>query len=209
MSQRKQSQWNNSCNSSSDQPESSNISRYSSHRQQEQSIDGQLRDCLCLLRIVRGYSVIAEYIDRALTVTQLRSPRFQRIACGNARKRRLKVYYCLEMDRFARNRYDSAVHKAELKKYGVRVYSATEKHSLTSGRESMLKACLNLSPNTTPPISRNTSARQREVLAGTYTGGIPPFGFKVENTKLVADENKAPIIRYVFEQYEKRSKNKS
>ena len=31
-----------------------------------------------------------------------------------------------QLDRFARNRYDSAIYKAKLKKNGVRVYSAKE-----------------------------------------------------------------------------------
>ena len=31
-----------------------------------------------------------------------------------------------QLDRFARNRYDSATYKAKLKKNGVRVYSARE-----------------------------------------------------------------------------------
>lgn len=38
-------------------------------------------------------------------------------------------------------------------------------------------------------------------MQGIYTGGIPPYGFKVEGKKLVADENTAPVIRYVFDQY--------
>ena len=44
---------------------------------------------------------------------------------------------------------------------------------------------------------------RESVLAGNYTGGIPPYGFKVERKKLVVDENTAPVIRYVFEQYAK------
>lgn len=52
---------NNSCNTSSEQPKA-----VSSHGQQEQSIDGQLRDCYAFADR-QGYSVIAEYIDRALT----------------------------------------------------------------------------------------------------------------------------------------------
>ena len=53
-------------------------------------------------------------------------------------------------------------------------------------------------------LAKHVKRGMREcVLAGHYTGGSPPFGFKVENKKLVADENTAPVIRYVFEQYAK------
>ena len=40
--------------------------RYSFHGQQEQSIDGQLRDCHAFADR-QGYTIIGEYIDRALT----------------------------------------------------------------------------------------------------------------------------------------------
>jgi site-specific DNA recombinase len=55
-------------------------------------------------------------------------------------------------------------------------------------------------------LSKHVKRGQREsVLKGSHVGGIPPFGFKsvtIEDRKrLVADENKAPIIKYVFEEY--------
>lgn len=115
---------NNSCNTSSEQPKAVIYARYSSHGQQEQSIDGQLRDCYAYADR-QGYSVIAEYIDRALTGRNDDRPDFQRML-ADARKKQFKYIIVWKLDRFARNRYDSAVHKAELKKYGVRVISATE-----------------------------------------------------------------------------------
>ena len=193
---------NNSCNTSSEQPKAVIYARYSSHGQQEQSIDGQLRDCYAYADR-QGYSVIAEYIDRALTGRNDDRLDFQRML-ADARKRQFKYIIVWKLDRFARNRYDSAVHKAELKKYGVRVISATE--NITDEPEGiMLEGLLeSLAEYYSANLSKHVKRGQREsVLAGTYTGGIPPFGFKVENKKLVADENKAPIIRYVFEQYAK------
>ena len=76
---------NNSCNTSSEQPKAVIYARYSSHGQQEQSIDGQLRDCYAYADR-QGYSVIAEYIDRALTGRNDDRPDFQRML-ADARKR--------------------------------------------------------------------------------------------------------------------------
>ena len=42
--------------------------RFSSHSQNEQSIEGQLKTCYEFAR-KQGYTVIAEYIDRALSET--------------------------------------------------------------------------------------------------------------------------------------------
>ena len=176
--------------------------RYSSHGQQEQSIDGQLRDCYAFAER-QGYTIVGEYIDRALTGRNDDRPDFQRML-ADARKKQFQCIIVWKLDRFARNRYDSAVHKAELKKYGVRVVSATE--NITDEPEGiMLEGLLeSLAEYYSANLSKHVKRGMREcVIAGNYTGGIPPYGFKVENKKLVADENTAPVIRYVFEQYAK------
>jgi len=50
-------------------------------------------------------------------------------------------------------------------------------------------------------------------LKGSHVGGIPPFGFKSvrdgDKYRLVADENNAPIIRYVFDEYAKGTPKKA
>lgn len=176
--------------------------RYSSHGQQEQSIDGQLCDCYAFAER-QGYTIVGEYIDRALTGRNDDRPDFQRML-ADARKKQFQCIIVWKLDRFARNRYDSAVHKAELKKYGVRVVSATE--NITDEPEGiMLEGLLeSLAEYYSANLSKHVKRGMREcVLAGNYTGGIPPYGFKVENKKLVADENTAPVIWYVFEQYAK------
>ena len=41
-------------------------------------------------------------------------------------KRQFNAILVYQLDRFSRNRYDSAIYKAKLRKYGVRVLSAKE-----------------------------------------------------------------------------------
>lgn len=176
--------------------------RYSSHGQQEQSIDGQLRDCHAFAER-QGYSVITEYIDRALTGRNDDRPDFQRML-SDAKKKQFQYILVWKLDRFARNRYDSAVHKAELKKYGVRVISATE--NITDEPEGiMLEGLLeSLAEYYSANLSKHVKRGQREsLLQGHVPGGTPPYGFKLVDKHLVADEEKAPIIRYIFEQYAK------
>lgn len=98
--------------------------RFSSHAQNEQSIEGQLAECRAFaernnLRIVR------EYIDRALTGTTDKRPDFLQMIEDSKRKG-FQFVIVYQLDRFARNRYDSATYKAKLKKNGVRVLSAKE-----------------------------------------------------------------------------------
>ena len=52
--------------------------RYSSDSQREESIEGQLRECLEFANKI-GVDVVANYIDRAMTATSDNRPDFQRI----------------------------------------------------------------------------------------------------------------------------------
>ncbi len=181
--------------------------RYSSHGQQEQSIDGQLRDCYAFAER-QGYMIVGEYIDRALTGRNDDRPDFQRML-ADAKKKQFKYIIVWKLDRFARNRYDSAVHKAELKKCGVRVISATE--NITDEPEGiMLEGFLeSLAEYYSANLSKHVKRGQREsILKGNVPGGVPPYGFKLVDKKLVADEEKAPIIRYIFEEYAKGTPKK-
>jgi hypothetical protein len=82
------------------------------------------------------------------------------------------------------------------------VVSATEKIS-DDPEGIMLEGVLeSLAEYYSANLSKHIKRGMHEsVMKGTYTGSIPPFGFKVLNKKLVADEEKAPIIQWVFEQY--------
>jgi DNA invertase Pin-like site-specific DNA recombinase len=109
--------------------------RYSSEKQNDQSIEGQLRYCY-EYAARRGFRVIGEYIDKALSGTKADTrPEFQRMI-SDARKRQFKYVLVWKLDRFARNRYDSAIYKNELKKSGVRVVSVTE--GIGDGNESII-----------------------------------------------------------------------
>ena len=98
--------------------------RYSSHSQTEQSIEGQLRECYDYAKR-HDLLIVGEYIDRALTGTTDKRPNFQQMI-KDSEKKQFQGVIVYQLDRFARNRYNSATNKAKLKKNGVRVFSAKE-----------------------------------------------------------------------------------
>ena len=98
--------------------------RYSSSGQREESIEGQLRECRAWAAR-NGFRIIGEYADKALTGRTDKRPDFQRML-KDAERGVFKAVICWKIDRFARNRYDSATYKYKLKKNGVRVLSAKE-----------------------------------------------------------------------------------
>lgn len=98
--------------------------RFSSHSQTEQSIEGQLKVCYEYAE-QNHYAVIGEYIDRAVSGKYDNRAEFQRMI-SDSDKHAFEGILVYQLDRFARNRYDSAIYKSKLKKNGVRVLSARE-----------------------------------------------------------------------------------
>ena len=108
--------------------------RYSSDSQREESIDGQIRECTEYAER-NGITILGSYVDRALSARTDDRPDFQRMI-KDSEKHTFDVVIVWKLDRFARNRYDSAHYKAALRKNGVKVISATEK--ISEGSEGIL-----------------------------------------------------------------------
>ena len=98
--------------------------RYSDDNQREESIEGQLRECYEYAKR-HGIEVIAEYIDRAMTGRNDNRPDFQRMIKKSDSKA-FDLIIVWKLDRFARDKYDSALYKGMLLKKGIRVVSAAE-----------------------------------------------------------------------------------
>lgn len=174
--------------------------RYSSDKQTEQSIEGQLRYCYQYAE-QHDYRVVGEYIDRAISGTSDRRPQFQQMI-SDAEKKQFKYVLVWKLDRFARNRYDSAIYKTKLKKSGVKVLSVTE--GIGDGDESIiLEAVLEAMAETySRQLSQNVKRGMHEsALKGLSTGGTVPYGYKLRDGRLVIDEPAAKNVKYIFEQY--------
>ena len=66
-----------------------------------------------------------EYIDRAISGKTDNRPSFQRMI-KDSEKGHFDAVIMYTLDRFARNRYDSAIYKAKLKRNGVKIYYAKQ-----------------------------------------------------------------------------------
>ena len=98
--------------------------RYSSNNQREESIAGQIRCCREYAER-NGFQIVHEYTDSALTGRTDRRPGFQQMI-QDSENRNFEAIIVWKLDRFARNRYDSAMYRNRLKKNGVRIISAME-----------------------------------------------------------------------------------
>ena len=98
--------------------------RYSCDNQSEQSIEGQLHVCQEYAQR-NNILILDTYIDRAMSGTNDNRPDFQRMLKDSANK---AWDYCIvyKLDRFSRNKYETAIHKKTLRDNGVKVISAME-----------------------------------------------------------------------------------
>ena len=104
--------------------------RYSSDNQPEESIE----ECTEYAKR-NDITIIDTYIDRAFSATTDKRPAFQKMIKDSA-KNMFDVIIVCKLDRFARNRYDSAHYKAQLRKNGVKVISANE--NISKGSEGII-----------------------------------------------------------------------
>ena len=176
--------------------------RYSSDNQREESIDGQIRECMeyCSRN---GMTVIKEYIDRALSAKTDQRPDFQRMIKDSA-KGLFDVVVVWKLDRFARNRYDSAHYKAVLKKNSVRVVSAKE--NIADGPEGIILESMleGMAEYYSAELSVKVIRGHTEnALKCKYNGGTPTFGFRIDADKQYQpDPITAPIVLDIFKMYD-------
>ena len=175
--------------------------RYSSDNQREESIEGQLRDCMQYAEY-NDIQVVGTYIDRAMSAKTDNRPNFQQMIKDSA-KRLFDVIIVWKLDRFARNRFDSAYYKNILKKNGVRVISAKE--SISEGAEGIiLESVLEgyaeyYSVELAEKVNRGMTDNALKAMSN---GGITPLGYYLDDEQhLQIDERKAPFVREIFQRY--------
>ena len=175
--------------------------RYSSDGQRDESIDGQLRECYEYARR-NNIDVIDTYIDRALSAKTDKRPNFQ-MMIKDSDKRKFDTIIVWKLDRFSRNRYDSATYKHKLRKNGVSVISATEVISKNAEGvllESVLEGyaeffSLELSEKVNRGLTENA-------LKCQFNGGTVPIAFVInKDHRFEIDPIKAPLVVEAYKSY--------
>ena len=175
--------------------------RYSSDSQREESIEGQIRECKEFAER-NCINIIDIYIDRALSAKTDNRPSFQQMIKDSSRKN-FDVVLVWKLDRFARNRYDSAHYKTVLKKNGVRVISATE--AISEGAEGILLETMleGMAEYYSVELAEKVNRGLKEnALKCKYNGGTLPIGYVVDSDKhYQLDPVTAPAVADAFKMY--------
>ena len=175
--------------------------RYSSDNQREESIEGQIRDCKEYAKY-NDISIVGSYIDRAMSAKTDNRPNFQKMIKDSA-KRQFDMVIVWKLDRFARNRFDSANYKNLLKKNGVRVVSAKE--SISDGAEGIILESVleGYAEYYSVELAEKVNRGMKDnALKAMYNGGVTPLGYYVdEEQHLQIDEKKAPFVQEIFRRF--------
>lgn len=171
--------------------------RYSSHNQREVSIEQQVEECEAYARF-NGLRVVKVYADRHLSGTTDQRPQFQQML-KDAEKGRWSVVVTYKVDRFARNRYDSATYKFRLKKHGVKV--AYAKEAIPEGPEGiLLESILEGSAEYySANLAQNVKRGLRFNAEACLSNGRIPYGYqKGPDGHFAILESEAAIVREIF-----------
>ena len=155
--------------------------RVSSDRQADRdlSIPSQLK-ALREYATKHGWKVAVEFVDEAESARTADRPQFQRmIAQAKQKQAPFSVVLVWKLSRFARNREDSILYKALLRRHGVQVVSINEPIEDTpTGKlfEGLIETIdefysANLSQDTVRGMNENASQ-------GFLNGGRAPFGYR-------------------------------
>jgi len=175
--------------------------RYSSDGQREESIEGQLRECKEYAER-HNMTIVNTYIDRALSAKTDDRPEFLKMISDSSR-RQFEVILVWKLDRFARNRVDSATYRAILKRNGVKVVSAKE--NISDGPEGIILESMleGMAEYYSAELSVKVKRGQKEnALKCKANGGHIPFGYRVNAERYYEiDPLTAPIVLEIFTRY--------
>ncbi len=176
--------------------------RFSSDMQRAESIEAQVRAIKKYCEQY-GFTLLTVYADRGISGTTDDRPEFQKMI-ADSKKGQFDAVIVHKLDRFARNRYDSAIYKNELKKSNVKLFSVLE--NLQDNPESVILESVIEGMNEYYSLNLSREVRKglnENALNAKVTGGSPPLGYSVDpNTKkYIINEYEAEAVRQIFKMY--------
>ena len=187
------------------------IALYARVSSEKQDVDLSITAQLKALRkhvIDNGHQVVAEFVDEVLTGRTTNRPAFRKmISLAKSPDKPFEQILIWKYARFARNRYDSIVYKAMLKKAGVTVVSFNEPFDDTpTGR--LMEAIIEIMDEVySDNLGEEVTRGMRESASrGFYLSSRPPYGYRKvrvidgakERTRLELEPGQAGIVASAF-----------
>lgn len=171
----------------------------------DESIDAQLR-AIEEYTNKNNIQIVKTFIDRAKSATSANRPEFQNmIKFCEADNTGISMVIVHKLDRFSRDKYDSAMYKQKLKVNGIRVVSVLE--NLNDSPESVILESVieGMAQYYSANLAREVAKGQKEnALKALHNGGDAPLGYDVEHDKTYTiNEEEAQAVKIIFDMYVK------
>ncbi|MGL6105735.1 recombinase family protein [Romboutsia sp.] len=169
----------------------------------DESIDAQIR-AIEEYADKNSIQIVKVFIDRAKSATSANRPEFKNmIKYCEADETGISMAIVHKLDRFSRDKYDSAIYKRKLKLKGIRVVSVLEK--LDDSPESLILESVieGMGQYYSANLAREVAKGQKEnALKALHNGGDAPLGYDVAFDKTyVINEEEAQSVRIIFDMY--------
>lgn len=171
--------------------------RYSSHAQNDASIEQQVAECEDFAR-AKGYKIVATYADRAMTGRSDRRPEFQKMMRA-AEKREFQAVLAYKSNRLSRNMLQALSYEEKLSKFGICVIYCKEEFGDNAAGRFALRTMMNVNQFYSENLAEDTRRGLMDNAQQCKVNGCPPYGYRRgEDGKFEIDENRAVIVREIF-----------
>ncbi len=179
-----------------------NYSRYSSSKQQEQSIEAQQRECAKFAES-KGLEIVEYYKDEAKSGTEMtKRDGLQDMLEYLSIHPEIGYVIIYKIDRLSRNDMDRIQILDALAKMGVVLLKSAEINA--DGAAGYINDSIAgiLATHYSMELSAKTArGMMQSAINGTSTGAKPPLGYKWHKKRLVVDRKKAPAVQLAFSMY--------
>ena len=114
----------------------------------------------------------------------------------------VKHLWVYDQSRLSRNDQVASVFRYECNKQGVTLYTKDGQFDLSSPQDKFLKQLLDAVAefDNVTRAERTRLGKLNRVRSGSWHGGPPPFGYRLEDRKLVVVEDEAKWVKRIFQE---------
>jgi len=176
--------------------------RYSTDRQDVNSIDTQLS---AINRYCQnsGHTIIATFVDMAMTGTNTERPEFQRmLACAKEKQFDCIVVY--DITRASRDVIDWLGFRKQMRSQNIEVFSTTERLGSIDDPNSFITELLTAGLGQHMVLQtrqKSMAGVAQKATQGVFLGGSPPLGYDVQEGQYIINPHEAEAVRLIYSLY--------
>ncbi|ACL77370.1 recombinase family protein [Ruminiclostridium cellulolyticum] len=174
--------------------------RYSSTKQDEISIEAQVRACK-EYAANRDYIVLKVYTDEAISGkgTKTQSRKQYQALLRDSKQGSFDVVLVHRYDRIARNVGEHVNLELKLSENNISLVAVSQDFGQSKEAKIMKTMMWALSEYYIENLADETKKGHREVaLKGLHNGGCPPFGYDIKNQQYIINEKEAYFVKKIF-----------